>query len=233
MGCGRRVASGITAVLQRHERAIIIEDDCLAHDSFFGFCTELLDHYADDSRIMSISGDNFHSPRRFGTASYYFSKYFHCWGWATWRRAWKYYDGAIDAWPDYRDCRDLGAQCANHGEIEYWTSIFDRVHARSIDTWDFTWLLACWMQNGLTILPNHNLVSNLGFGQSATHTQKQSPFSELPTESIGRLRHPGRVSPTFLADVRTDQIMFSRGKIRARHLLRTIRPWSHGDARAA
>ncbi len=230
LGCGRRVSSGITEVFAKHERAIIIEDDCLVNDSFFQYCSELLEYYADDERVMAISGDNFHNGQRFGEASYFFSKYPHCWGWATWRRAWARYATALPSWPQYRDTQDMAAMCSSIAEQDYWTRTFDRVYAGQIDTWDFTWVLACWMHNGLTALPNVNLVSNIGFGEGATHCSEASPWAELPTEEISQIEHPTRVTRSYLADQRTDRVMFSRGKLKARHLGQLARRWATSRA---
>jgi hypothetical protein len=96
LGCRDRVSSGIDWVFSQVEEAIILEDDCLPSDSFFGFCEMMLDCYRDDRRIMMISGNNFQVYRdRLPSShaySYCFSKYVHVWGWATWRRAWELYD---------------------------------------------------------------------------------------------------------------------------------------------
>ncbi len=233
LGCAKRVSSGITAVFEQVERAIILEDDCVPNQTFFRFCSELLERYQDDTRVMAISGDNFQSGNDDSTDSYYFSKYLHCWGWATWRRAWQHYEGTLAAWPDFRDSEDLAALCHSLREQDYWTRIFNRVHAGEIDTWDFTWLLACWMNHGLTALPTKNLVSNIGFGDNATHTSDPSPFEKLPTYEFQKLEHPERVSRCLLKDIATDRLMFSRGKLRFRHLVQLARQYAPLARRAA
>ena len=102
LGLKRRVSSGLEWVFDQVDRAIILEDDCLPHSDFFFFCDELLQRYADDHRVWVITGNNFQNGRKRGDAAYYFSKYSHCWGWATWRRAWKHYDGHIPFWPEWQ-----------------------------------------------------------------------------------------------------------------------------------
>lgn len=226
LGCGQRVSSGISAVFEKHERAIIIEDDCEVNDSFFHFCGELLDRYQDDERVMSVSGDNFHGGREFGDASYFFSKYFHCWGWATWRRAWRHSENALASWPAYRDSQEFAAMCDSPLELDYWKRIFNQVYEGGIDTWDYPWMLACWMQHGLTALPNKNLVSNLGFGEGATHTNQSSPLANLPAVELGRITHPARVARSLLADRRTDRAMYSRGRMRGRYIVQLCRDWA-------
>ncbi len=83
--------------------APIYRDDCLPDPSFFRYCEEMLTRYRDNKRVGMVSGGNLQFGRQRGTGSYYFSKYTHIWGWASWRRAWKYYDRDLTLWPAFRD----------------------------------------------------------------------------------------------------------------------------------
>ena len=204
LGCKRRVSSGMDWVFSRVEEAIILEDDCLPHPSFFGYCAELLEKYRDDERIMMISGDNFQKQPT-SSDSYYFSHYTHIWGWATWRRAWQHAVFELSLWQKFRD---EGLLPFSTTENQYWKGIFGRTHAGLIDTWDYQWQFAVLTQNGLVILPNRNLVSNLGFGPAATHTTSPSPRSEMPTFDIGSLQHPDIVAPHAHADALTFSTVF-------------------------
>nr|MBA3765731.1 glycosyltransferase family 2 protein [Acidobacteriota bacterium] len=103
LGCGARPSSGLDWVFENVAEAIILEDDCLPHPTFFPFCAELLERHRDDERVMMISGDNFQFGRKRTQYSYYFSRYTHTWGWATWRRAWRYFDREIKLWPALRE----------------------------------------------------------------------------------------------------------------------------------
>src|SRR3989344_7840291 len=93
LGCKCRMSSGVDWVFQTVPEAILLEDDCLPHPSFFRFCEEMLEGYRNDERISMIGGTNFQKGRERSPDSYYFSRYTHIWGWASWRRAWqKIYD---------------------------------------------------------------------------------------------------------------------------------------------
>jgi hypothetical protein len=191
LGCRARVASGLTWVFEQAEEAIILEDDCLPHESFFPFCEELLERYRDDERVMMISGDNFQFGRRRSPYSYYFSRMVHIWGWASWRRAWQHYDLEMKLWPTLRDSAWLKEMFDDEEAAHYWRTIFDKTYAGH-DTWDYQWAFACWAQSGLSVLPDCNLISNIGFGDDATHTKAAgNPSAALPLEAIGfPLQHP-------------------------------------------
>lgn len=210
LGCKKRVSSGIEWVFDQVEEAIILEDDCLPDPSFFRFCQEMLAFYRDDERISMISGDNFLFGKVEISDSYYFSRYPHIWGWASWRRAWKDYDVSIAAWPQKKSDGLLDASIRHPGERNYWRKAFDGVYHGRIDTWDYQWVLSSWLQNRLSIMPSVNLISNIGFGPAATHTTGASIFADMPTEAIEfPIRHPRHVLPHGIADEHTAKIHFT------------------------
>ena len=176
LGLRRRIPSGIDGVFREVERAILLEDDCLPHPSFFPYCEELLGRYAEDERVMHIAGSQLlrNPPTR--TASYYFSRYVHVWGWATWRRAWRHYDGALRDWHALRRRRRearLRAWFAEEGERRYWRYVWDSSYAE--DNWSAQWSFACIARDGLAVTPNRNMISNIGFGGDATNA-KEDPL---------------------------------------------------------
>ena len=201
MGCRKRVSSGIDWIFQQVEEAIILEDDCLPEPSFFQFCQEMLERYRDDQRIGMISGDNFQFGRRYNQDSYYFSKFVHIWGWATWRNRWQAYDVDMTQWPLVRNQGWLESLVIDTDEIPYWDKVFERVYRGKIDTWDYQWGFANWVEGRLSVLPSINLISNIGFGADATHTTGISPLANLPTETMQfPLTHPAIRTRNVTAD---------------------------------
>lgn len=194
LGCGKRPATGISWVFEHVEEAIILEDDCVPHPTFFRFCEELLEIYRHDERIMMIGGRSNLYDQEQTQYSYYFSRLPSCWGWSTWRRAWRHHDMEINLWPSLRDTSWLLDILSDPVEIEFWQNIFDKAYtgAGNVDYWDFQWAFTCWAHNGLTILPNKELVSNIGFGEEATHTKSfDDKRANLPVaEMVFPLKHP-------------------------------------------
>ena|ERR1035437_285754 len=98
MGNVPRTISGLNWVFEHVDRAVILEDDCVPHLSFFQFCGTLLDHYSDDIEVMHISGYNIMQQIPDKNTSYFFSNHIlPPWGWATWRRAWEKYNPNMDS----------------------------------------------------------------------------------------------------------------------------------------
>ena len=224
LGCMGRVSSGLDWAFRLHESAIVLEDDCLPHQSFFRFCSELLDRYRDDRRIMAISGDNFQFGRRRTPYSYYFSRYNHCWGWATWRRAWQHFDASMREWPSMRDGGWLLDVLGNARAAKYWGNIFDAVSENRIDSWAYRWTFACWRESGLTCLPSVNLVSNIGFSGEATHTRGRNRYADMAIEAADTpLHHPPFVARDNVADIYTQDTMFATPSIAHRLISRLRR----------
>lgn len=201
LGCANRVSSGLNWAFDIVEEAIILEDDCVPDPTFFQYCDELLTHYRHDERIMSVCGLSVPASQRRDNYSYHFSRYQRCWGWASWRRAWQHYDLEMKLWPTARDSGLLKDILLDEKALKFWTKKFQSVFDKSIDTWDYQWTFACWMQNGLNILPDVNLIHNIGFGADATHTTSASPPTQLTIQSMQfPLSHP----PFIVRDHKAD-----------------------------
>ncbi len=175
LGCGRRPASGISWVFEQVPEAIILEDDCLPHPAFFRYCAELLAYYREDERIAHIGGTCFYPEINPTSASYRFSRYPLCWGWASWRRSWRHFDAELQDLTTTSASGELDEVLSYWLETEaargFWRERFAAVQAtEKSHVWDYQWILACWRQRALSIYPNVNLVSNIGFGDDATHT---------------------------------------------------------------
>lgn len=216
LGCKRRVASGLDWVFENVEEAIVLEDDCLPHVSFFRFCDELLEKYRDEERVAQIGGANFQFGRNRGLSSYYYSAYTHIWGWASWRRAWRHYDVSLSKWPSFQKTNGLGALFGSAREVEHWTHVMDTVHQNKIDTWDYQWMFANWHRGALSVVPNVNMISNIGFSPDATHTKESSRFAGMPVTGMSfPLQPPVSIQRNIEADAYTDRIMF-RSSLRTR-----------------
>ncbi len=204
LGCRNRVASGLRWFFEHVERGIVLEDDCVPHPSFFGFCEALLDRYGDDPRVMHVAGANFQQGRRWGDGSYYASSYPTIWGWATWRRAFRHYDLDMADYPAYRGSGRLGARITGLRDRAYWLGTFQMMHERRVDTWDHAWTFAMWNHDGVALAPNANLVTNVGFGGDATHTTRANDGAfDLPGVDAGPIVHPSRLTVETAADRET------------------------------
>ncbi len=213
LGCKAAISSGISWFFDQVEEGIILEDDCLPHDTFFDYCADLLERYRLDLRVTTICSVNMQFGHRRSPYSYYFSRHVHVWGWATWRRAWKNYDLHMQRWPEFLEGGWLKDVWLEQEKVNYWTRMLAGVYQGKINTWDYQWELSCWMQGGLNVIPNVNLVSNIGFSPEATHVMDH-PVANMATLPIEfPLQHPPFILQDQISDDRTDRFMYSSRKL--------------------
>lgn len=213
LGLKRRIPSGLDRVFEETPQAIILEDDCLPHPTFFRYCEELLERYRDDERIVHIAGSQLlPDPPR--DASYHFTRYVHVWGWASWRRAWRLYDVDLSDWhsmpPADRAAR-LRRMFETEDERRFWRFVWDG--SPKIDNWDAQWAYACLSRGLLGINPNRNLISNVGFGDEATNALADPlQIARRPLEGMPfPLTHPPGVRQDPGADT-SASVLFRRPK---------------------
>lgn len=186
------------------DEGIILEDDDIPNLSFFPYCEELLEKYREDKRIGTISGDNFQFGLNKTSDSYYFSKYLHGWGWATWKRVWEQFDITLKDWPSVRNTDWIGELLDDPREIPFWTSTLDRMYEGDIGAWDYQLSHFLWRKRMLTILPSVNLVSNIGFGEDSTHCSGNNIMANVKREQmVFPLVHPTVVTRNKKADLYT------------------------------
>lgn len=202
-GCQLGVSSAISWFFSKEEAGIILEDDCIPDKSFFQFCSQLLTRYKQTPTIMHISGDNFCPNSLVPTeSSYRFSHYPHCWGWATWRRAWEKFDVSLTSWPEKKKNGWLQQRFSSPIARFFWSRMFDGVYNKKIDSWAIAWVFSCWNENGIAVLPNKNLVRNIGFDMASTHTpDPHSPLANRTAYTLSfPLQHPGTIQVNSRCD---------------------------------
>jgi hypothetical protein len=210
-GLERRIVSGLGWAFDLVDEAIVLEDDCVPDPTFFRFCTELLDRYRHHhTDVLAISGNDFSSDPRGRPDRYRCSRYPLVWGWATWRRAWRLHDAAMSDWPRLRDSAWLEQLLCDPHAVAYWRHIFEQTY-RGQTSWDYAWTFTCWRHAGLSIHPEVNLVTNVGFSSEATNTRvANSVFANLPTVPAEfPLQHPGEIARDAEADELLEDVMYS------------------------
>jgi hypothetical protein len=194
LGCGLAVSSSINWFFEHVEEGIILEDDCLPNLSFFHFCEDLLFKYRNNSLITHIGGHNSQMGFKRGFGDYYFSRYTHIWGWATWKRAWKFYNFSTI---------NLNLIFTHSSKRIFPITLLKELVDSKLDTWDIQWQYCNFINNKFSIIPNVNLVDNIGFHRDATHTNFSKPGyfkKNHSSELLLPLQHPKKIKFNKIAD---------------------------------
>lgn len=231
LGCGKGPSTAISWFFEHETEGIILEDDCLPSPSFFTFCAELLERYRDDTRVMEIGGNNLEADHlREEEYSFGFSNHIYIWGWATWRRAWKLHDFHMNHYLEISEKGYLDESYSTIYERDFYQYVFEKMYkgderTSSKTIWDYQWQFACKINSGLVIVPNCNLVNNLGFGEHATNTLNPKGVGhDLKLETMKfPLRHPEFVMVDKLKDSQVFKVVCTSKSSRVKsHIKRVI-----------
>jgi ADP-heptose:LPS heptosyltransferase len=202
LGCGKAVSGAITWFFNEVEHGIIIEDDCLPNHSFFKYCEELLEKYKHNENVFHIGCVNFQEGNTRGDGDYYFSAIAHVWGWASWHRAWSKYKFDIPGVDKFISEDKLQNYFDSKVIKDHLYRTFSSIEKHETDTWDYQWTYCIYNHGGVSIIPNRNIVSNIGFGGSATHTTSVNQYANRVTEELKfPLKHPAEIKLNKEADL--------------------------------
>ncbi len=190
LGCRESQIRGLSRVFAEVERAIVLEDDCIPHHSFFDYCSELLDFYSEDKQIFSITGLNQWTDLHLAPSSWSFSRYFCSWGWASWRRSWQ-----LCNW-DERVSRSVLDEVPNSFVLKsthsWWIDLLRREDALiKMDSWAYQFCLAGLRRSSWTVIPRRNLIANTGLA-NGTHF-KDGKWILPPVEELDFPLYPASI----------------------------------------
>ncbi len=227
-GCKNGVSAAIDWFFSYEKEGIILEDDCMPANSFFKFCDTLLEKYRNDTRVRHITGCNLQFGKKWGESTYYFSNRTHVWGWASWRRVWDDYDLSLEKYDGAEITKQMKNIYDDDLVVECWANIFNDVKASKINSWAYPLDFANFFNNGLVIIPNENLISNIGFGDNATNTlNENNVYANIPLAEIGEISHPMFFVPEKQADlsiINRDFNIDARRR-KANSLSRKVKKW--------
>jgi len=168
LGLSHSVIAGVSDVVERFGRAIVVEDDLELSPAFLTFMNQSLDRYANDENVFQVSGYMFDVPELEGTPSALFLPFTVSWGWATWKRAWDQFDPQAMGWEALQADKGLRRRFNLDGVYDYATMLV-RQMAGMRDSWAVRWYWSVFKANGLVLFPPVSLVRNTGFDGSGTH----------------------------------------------------------------
>lgn len=176
-GLSKSICAGVTELLSRSGRVIVLEDDLLVAPSFLEFMNEALVKYEDEERVMQVSGYMYPVDTA-GPADAFFMTHSSCWGWATWARAWKHFGPRPEILTKLRADRSLRAKFDVNGTYPYF-SMLEKQDAGEIDSWGIIWYLNLFANGGLVLMPRHTLVANIGQDGTGTNVDRAQYPDEL------------------------------------------------------
>jgi hypothetical protein len=180
-GLSRNIIDGLGEVFGRHDEAIVLEDDIVVSPHFLRFMNDALSLYRHDHRVTTISGYCYPIPLT--VPETFFLGIVDCWGWATWRDRWAWFN--LDGKDLLRQlqAKDLERAFDMDGAMPYTRMLEDQIAGRN-DSWAIRWLASCFLRGTLTLYPSRSLVQNIGLdGVNATHCGKTDIYDVMPSQA--------------------------------------------------
>lgn len=163
LGKSKMTVQAINWFFENEKEGIILFDDALPHIDFFQYCQELLEKYRDDMRIVHIGGSNLLKHERKNNGSYYFSAYATTWGFATWKSRWNGFDLKMLELEDADFGEIMSPYVAKTKEKMFWSKRYRILRKHQLDIWEYQYIFHLWKSKGYAIVPNVNLIDNIGF----------------------------------------------------------------------
>lgn len=205
LGLKKRIVTGLNWVFKKVDKAIILEDDCYPGDDFFNFCEIMLKFYEDNKKISIITGNNFQN-KAVNLNSYYYSKYSHIWGWATWRRTWNLFNDNDQKIEIFLKSSKFKKICKIPEEQNYWKDMHSQIKKGILKSWAYYFLLNIWESNSLTVTPNLNLIKNIGI-DSKSRSNPNDPGLKIDlTKTV--LKFPLTHPKTIKVNEKADNLVF-------------------------
>lgn len=159
-GLADSIVNGVTEIVNKYGKVIVLEDDLITAKGFLKYMNEALELYENEEKVMHISGYMY--PHKETLQETFFYRVTMCWGWATWKRAWKHYNNdAIELWKKLIQKNDV-ADFDKYGGDYLSSQLFLNIEG-NLKTWFIKWNTTVYLLEGLSLFPNVSLVENIGF----------------------------------------------------------------------
>jgi hypothetical protein len=165
-GLAESIIQGVTEVLQRSEKVIVLEDDMVVSPYFLEYMNEALEQFVDDDRVISVHGYVY--PVDIELPEAFFLPGADCWGWATWRRGWALFNSDGQYLLDELVRRHLIQEFDYNGAYPFLNMLKDQIKGEN-NSWAIRWYASAFLTNKLTLYPGRSLVNNIGNDSSGTH----------------------------------------------------------------
>lgn len=219
-GLGRNIISGISHILKNYESVIVLEDDIITSKFFLTYMNLALQKYKSEPKVMSISG--YISPiKKEGLDDYFFMPWFECWGWATWKDRWAYFERTPKRLITNSEYSLIKRVNVNGSAPDLWNQVIDN-YKNIKYTWAIFNHISICKNEGLVLYPKYSLCKNIGFDGSGDNCDRSNDYDTTIDEKKRSYSFPNEYMSSKLAIKRFEEFNNKRNKgIRNQIVLRS------------
>ena len=192
-GLAQSIVDGVTQLTNDYGKVIVLEDDLLTSEDFLMYSNQALDLYENENKLMHISGymyPQLRYPFRKRLPETFALSVMACWGWSTWKRAWKNYQSSSEQLLHKLYSSHLITKFNLDGATKSLEHQLIQNYEKQIDTWAIKWNASIFLNEGLCLFPKNSLVRNIGNDGSGIHSgstkiyEKQKIVSGIKLQPI-------------------------------------------------
>lgn len=196
IGKSKMIHQAISWFFEHEEEGIVLFDDTIPNVDFFHYCAYMLEKYRNTPQVMHIGANFLHKKIKGDNHSYFFSAYAYSWGFATWKRTWKYFDLKMTELEDTNVEEIVTKYSTRMKEKAYWMRVYNSLKKYRLDYWEYQYNFHIWAHDGLCVNPDVNLVKNIGL----KNRKKRIRHLMKETANILPLREPTEIVRNIEAD---------------------------------
>lgn len=174
-GLADSIIDGVTEIVNKYGKIIVLEDDLVCAKGFLSYMNTALDKFADEEKVMQVSGYMF-PLQVIPKGESFFLLMATSWGWATWKRAWDFFDPSAQGYHELKTNKTLSNKFDLHGSYPYSAMLISQMENRQLSSWAIRWWWCIFKKRGLALFPDCSLVKNIGYDLEGTHTHGRDPF---------------------------------------------------------
>lgn len=189
LGLANSIIAGVTQLVNEYGKVIVFEDDLLTSPYTLTYFNQALDRYALDEQVMHIGAYMYPLKEAADLPETFFYRAASSWGWATWARAWKYFEPDVNKLIAEFDQASI-LQFSIEGNMNFWKQIQEFKSGKN-NSWAIRWYASIFLRNGLTLNPAKSLIENIGNDGSGIHSNNEDIYkvqiskqavTQFPTE---------------------------------------------------
>jgi len=201
-GLANNIIDGVTEIVNNFGKVIVLEDDIITSPYFLKYMNEALERYEEEEKVMHISGYMF-PIKTDGLPDTFFLKPTSCWGWATWKRAWKYFERNPEKQIKILTKNQIKDFNLNNS-YDYWSHLVLNYQGK-LYTWAIFWYLSVYLNNGLSLHPRESLTKNIGTDGSGTHFNGKTSIFDVELTDKDSWEFPEEIVEHTLARKRLEE----------------------------
>lgn len=179
LGLGTSIITGVTEVINKHGKAIILEDDLETSPLFLDYMNKCLDHYENRKSVFSISGLSRPHPERFYPEDYpydvYVSLTHHPTGWATWSDRWAQVDWDVKYFATVKNDPQMIKAFRRAEHCQYEELAWQQ--SEKVNIWSARFAFAHFVNHAVSICPIVSYINHIGWDAEATHSPSSNQWN--------------------------------------------------------